>query len=292
MNKLSIFLGIILVLFLICGIEGCTPVCNAPYMVVGMGCCLDQNNNSICDNDEQTENITTSPVVKGQITNLFSEIAKIPYNYSDQKVTLDGVLDLCPSAFSGRNTMVCIRGTNEGGSKIYIDITYNPENITEEIAFFSHFLNQSVTVTGYLYKGDQSYWTYKKGYYIEITDMTKLSLSQLYSDLIDKCTKSFNECKEISEIKYDLSISIIKIERFEEMSKAEVFFNTWRGLLQTDIKTNLAIFDYKTPLEDYFPIVLIASKMRGPEGQLPIVLICTNNGQLTRYSKMSVLCGA
>ena len=35
------------------GTEG--GLCNAPYIQVGSGCCLDQNNNGICDRDEMTE---------------------------------------------------------------------------------------------------------------------------------------------------------------------------------------------------------------------------------------------
>ena len=33
-----------------------TPVCNKPYLLVGEGCCLDQNDNSICDKDESDNN--------------------------------------------------------------------------------------------------------------------------------------------------------------------------------------------------------------------------------------------
>jgi hypothetical protein len=55
MNRLIIFLGIILVLAFICGVEGCTPTCNKPYILVGTGCCLDQNDNNVCDSDEETK---------------------------------------------------------------------------------------------------------------------------------------------------------------------------------------------------------------------------------------------
>jgi len=42
----------ILVLFVF--LSGCLgqPTCNKPYILVGTDCCLDSNNNSICDNDE------------------------------------------------------------------------------------------------------------------------------------------------------------------------------------------------------------------------------------------------
>ena len=32
----------------------CGPVCNAPYLRVGNGCCLDRNGNGVCDTDETT----------------------------------------------------------------------------------------------------------------------------------------------------------------------------------------------------------------------------------------------
>ena len=47
MKKIIILLG--LTLFLL----GCQKiVCNEPYIRVGEGCCLDENNNKICDKDE------------------------------------------------------------------------------------------------------------------------------------------------------------------------------------------------------------------------------------------------
>jgi len=33
---------------------GGAPTCNPPYLLVRTGCCLDQNNNNICDSDEIT----------------------------------------------------------------------------------------------------------------------------------------------------------------------------------------------------------------------------------------------
>ena len=44
-------------------LSGCTQqvVCNKPYIQVGAQCCLDQNNNSVCDNDEAPPTNITSP---------------------------------------------------------------------------------------------------------------------------------------------------------------------------------------------------------------------------------------
>ncbi|MFC1454867.1 hypothetical protein ACFLQI_02135 [Candidatus Undinarchaeota archaeon] len=55
-------------LFLVLAASGCTgdtpfieitgagddPICNPPYILVGTECCLDTNNNAICDGDEST----------------------------------------------------------------------------------------------------------------------------------------------------------------------------------------------------------------------------------------------
>jgi hypothetical protein len=43
--------------FIVMLVSGCTqgPVCNTPYIIKGSQCCLDQNNNSMCDSDEPPE---------------------------------------------------------------------------------------------------------------------------------------------------------------------------------------------------------------------------------------------
>ncbi|MBI2105884.1 hypothetical protein HYT56_03545 [Candidatus Woesearchaeota archaeon] len=69
MKKKLILFGILLTVFLVSG-QGCQVdeklakeiasenidklvVCESPYIRFGTGCCLDQNNNKVCDNDEQ-----------------------------------------------------------------------------------------------------------------------------------------------------------------------------------------------------------------------------------------------
>ena len=50
------FLGLVLILVLL--LSGCTSkevVCNKPYILVGTDCCLDQNDNFICDSDEESK---------------------------------------------------------------------------------------------------------------------------------------------------------------------------------------------------------------------------------------------
>ncbi|MCK5023347.1 MAG: hypothetical protein KAS04_04195 [Candidatus Aenigmarchaeota archaeon] len=65
MKKKSFFM--IPLIFLIMIFSGCVqqssgPTCNSPYIVKGYECCLDQNNNNICDSDEQTTEQPTKPV--------------------------------------------------------------------------------------------------------------------------------------------------------------------------------------------------------------------------------------
>tara|TARA_Y100000031_G_C8222225_1_gene386531 strand:+ start:241 stop:1896 length:1656 start_codon:yes stop_codon:yes gene_type:complete len=44
------------------------PVCNKPYILVGNDCCLDKDDNSICDTDEKTETIEDEVVVEKKIS--------------------------------------------------------------------------------------------------------------------------------------------------------------------------------------------------------------------------------
>ena len=116
--------------------------------------------------------------------------------------------------------------------------------------------------------------------------------------LISKCQRSFDNCKNISTQKYDISVSLIKIEKFEGKSEADEFYNTWKSPLQMGLDNefmDLNLFDYETgempPLESYFPLVLFASKVRGLKGQTPVVLICDKGGNLIKQSKQQLGCG-
>lgn len=55
MENKSYFLIILVISLLF--ISGCAEkaVCNKPYILVGTGCCLDQNDNKICDSDENID---------------------------------------------------------------------------------------------------------------------------------------------------------------------------------------------------------------------------------------------
>lgn len=56
MDRFLPLFGLILILL----VSGCTQgaACNPPYIIKGSQCCLDENNNNICDSDELSNNET------------------------------------------------------------------------------------------------------------------------------------------------------------------------------------------------------------------------------------------
>lgn len=106
--------------------------------------------------------------------------------------------------------------------------------------------------------------------------------------LVKTCKNSFNTCSSIFSKKYGGSVSIIEIERFDDKENAEEFYHVWKGFGQISVKYEYDIFgldEYNTPL------VLIASKVKGDLGQLPLVLVCNSNGDFVEGSKAKLLCG-
>ena len=99
-NKKLIFIGLSLLLVLF--ISGCGTgevvkdienqvVCNKPYILVGTECCLDQNDNSICDTDE-SQSPTETPLLSQGITVESCESGSIfkceSYAINKDKITL------------------------------------------------------------------------------------------------------------------------------------------------------------------------------------------------------------
>lgn len=119
------------------------------------------------------------------------------------------------------------------------------------------------------------------------SDSAKSQASQ--DPLVSKCLVSFSQCESVTETKYDdLSINLIKVERFDNRSRAEDFFNTWKSPAQM-YDLNFMTFGGGEPEE--YPQVLIASKIRGPEGESPVVIFCNKEGQISKLSKIILLCG-
>jgi len=109
MNKLILFSFIILALFL----AGCENVdvskmsdadlqrvadkaivCNAPYIRFATGCCLDQNTNGICDSDETSAAIQTSPTPQTS-PNVTPPVADVVPEKSSTVLTKEQVLSDC-----------------------------------------------------------------------------------------------------------------------------------------------------------------------------------------------------
>jgi hypothetical protein len=107
--------------------------------------------------------------------------------------------------------------------------------------------------------------------------------------LLTKCESSFNSCKDITEQKYDTSISLLKIAVFQDESSATDFFNTWKGIMQVDLETSTMSYIRKSNIQ--YPIVLIAIVSNTQNGQFPAVVACDSEGNLFDYSKTVLLCG-
>jgi len=104
--------------------------------------------------------------------------------------------------------------------------------------------------------------------------------------LLTNCKADFEYYKDISEKKYDGSISILNVEEVSNMESVEEFSSTWGSSLSI----NLDIEQRRTKLD--FPIVLFGIKFKGPGGQIPLVLACGNDGKLMEHSKNLLLVSA
>jgi len=75
---------IILLLILIIFINGCSQkiVCNKPYILVGTECCLDNNDNTVCDKDEVLEKTEEKPSEQKKLNYTLAQI-EIKLNEAD-----------------------------------------------------------------------------------------------------------------------------------------------------------------------------------------------------------------
>lgn len=111
--------------------------------------------------------------------------------------------------------------------------------------------------------------------------------------LIKNCRLSYDECVYVATQKFDWSVTLIKAEKFEEITKANEFYKTWASLQLVTRGFNLSNLSVE---ELEFPVVLFAVKLKGkifePVGQLTVVLICDKSGRLTNSSKIELSCGS
>ena len=108
------------------------------------------------------------------------------------------------------------------------------------------------------------------------------------NDLISRCKVSLNKCKDISTRKYDLSMSIIEVKKFNDEVRAVEFYNTWNVFLGFNLDTIFALSH--STIEEQLPFVLIAVSLVREGEKYPVVAICDGNGELNINSKISLLC--
>jgi len=110
-------------------------------------------------------------------------------------------------------------------------------------------------------------------------------------ELITKCTNSYNDCVNILTKKYDTPVTVLKKEKFSNKDDASNFYNTWKGLAQTNLILEYGLLEGGNNIDNDFPMVLFALKLRGAGGSIPMVIMCNKNGELLKSSKMSLACG-
>ncbi|MFH1210323.1 MAG: hypothetical protein V1645_00220 [archaeon] len=92
LSGLFIF-GLVLSVFLLSGCQAETPtgnatVCNKPYILVGTSCCLDANDNSVCDKDEIQAPEEKPPVVPPEVKQDFQMVKGDMITVGGKNVTL------------------------------------------------------------------------------------------------------------------------------------------------------------------------------------------------------------
>ena len=99
--------------------------CNVPYIRYASECCLDQNNNSICDNDENNEIITEA--VSEEIINEKNE----DYSKVEPENLINYDLSQFPEGFADEELMIVI------GSGSSAAVTMSLADITSAIQYYS-----------------------------------------------------------------------------------------------------------------------------------------------------------
>ena len=137
-----------------------------------------------------------------------------------------------------------------------------------------------------------SFQSFKSNIKSIIPDNSNLQKSNSITkdSLMLQCENSFNECKDIAERKYDLSISLIEKEKFEDSEKAQEFYKTWEGFNQLDLLYSITKSYREEELDNEMPIVIFAIKINTKEIQRPLVIVCNKNGSLTGSSKYELSC--
>ena len=155
MKKVSIIIMILFVLSVFLASCQTKPICNSPYILVGTSCCLDQNNNSICDNDEQIN----SPKLLDKTDSNLSNNCK---NECDKNKCVDSSYFECinqdgcnkfieKGKIAGKCGNQCLKNMDcEFGYKCESNICVKPEqNGSIELIDFYGNMYKDITYVGY-----------------------------------------------------------------------------------------------------------------------------------------------
>lgn len=125
---LLIIIVCLLVVIAILKITSQKVVCNKPYIIVGTSCCLDQNDNSICDKDEnipvQTINVPETSTISISTTTIQQQIIS---NAIVSKVTDGDTIKLQ----TGETVRLLGINTPEMGQKYYTESTNRLKELIE-----------------------------------------------------------------------------------------------------------------------------------------------------------------
>lgn len=111
--------------------------------------------------------------------------------------------------------------------------------------------------------------------------------------LITSCRNSFNECNDIVNQKFSLSYSLVKMQKFEDLSGASEFVRTWQSYSVPNLPDSayLSIYCDFSNCSQELPFVLIAIKGTNAEGvTASLVIFCDESGELNSYSKSQAGC--
>ena len=124
---------------------------------------------------------------------------------------------------------------------------------------------------------------------VKSNDLTIIEVSSTDADnLISKCKKSFNDCKDIYHTKFGISVSISEIEEVNSLDEAWDFYDIW------DVRIERYNKWQKEKINEIgFPQVLVAYSYHSPlaDVKLPSIAVCNEEGELTQDSKGTLSCG-
>ncbi|MFH0831707.1 MAG: hypothetical protein V1886_02465 [archaeon] len=69
--------------------KAASPACNSPYMLAGNSCCLDQNDNGICDKDETTAPVSASQNISSEAQEQLNNLCISQYTNTENKDVFD-----------------------------------------------------------------------------------------------------------------------------------------------------------------------------------------------------------